>query len=206
MLQTATAPRPRLAPSLLLNAVEPLDISKADCKGFAEPTAIEGPPSPPPEKTIAAELRASPQTLQSSSGAETIAVIGVGYVGTQLVEAFSKVYPVIAYDVSKARIAQLQEQFCDQHVKCTSDANELAQARHFLISVPTLLKHDKTIDTSYLESAVATVAKYARPGGTVVVESSVAVGMTRKLVGPLAATKGLYVGMSPEVRPAYSAS
>jgi UDP-N-acetyl-D-mannosaminuronate dehydrogenase len=42
------------------------------------------------------------------------------------------------------------------------------------------------------------VEKHARPVSTVVIESSVAVGMTRSLVGPLMSTKGLKGGMSPE--------
>ena len=44
-----------------------------------------------------------------------------------------------------------------------------------------------------------TVGKVGRPGSTVVIESSVAVGMTRQLLGPLAQAKGFYAGMSPEV-------
>jgi UDP-N-acetyl-D-mannosaminuronate dehydrogenase len=59
---------------------------------------------------------------------------------------------------------------------------------------------DKTIDSSYLRNALNTVGRHARPGSTVVFESSVVVGMTRQLLGPLGAARRFFVGMSPEVR------
>ncbi|KJX99438.1 hypothetical protein TI39_contig358g00009 [Zymoseptoria brevis] len=46
--------------------------------------------------------------------------------------------------------------------------------------------------------AIHTIARHARQGVTVVVESTVAVGMTRELLSSLAATQKAKVGMSPE--------
>jgi hypothetical protein len=130
-----------------------------------------------------------------------VAVIGVGYVGEHLVESFSSQYNVIAFDISPERIADLEKTHgAGTRVKCTTRASTLREATHFLISVPTLLRPDKTIDSSYLCSALNTVAMYARPGSTVVVESSVAVGMTRALLGPIASRHRFFAGMSPEVR------
>ncbi|KAJ3532096.1 hypothetical protein NM208_g8591 [Fusarium decemcellulare] len=128
-----------------------------------------------------------------------IAVIGVGYVGEHLVEVFSKRHRVLGYDVSETRARQLsQKQPVGSRVRFTSKARELADATHFLISVPTLLLPDKTIDSSYLRSALSAVGLYARRGAIVVIESSVAVGMTRELLGPLAKERGFFAGMSPE--------
>ncbi|KAF2845796.1 nucleotide sugar dehydrogenase [Plenodomus tracheiphilus IPT5] len=127
-----------------------------------------------------------------------VAVLGVGYVGTHLVEAFAGHYQVIAFDLSEKRLAEVSRQLTGLPIQFTSNAKDISAASHVLISVPTILKDDKSIDTAYLRSAIATVEKYVRPGSTVVVESSVAVGMTRELVGPLMATKNLKVGMSPE--------
>ncbi|KAK4450919.1 hypothetical protein QBC34DRAFT_296324 [Podospora aff. communis PSN243] len=128
-----------------------------------------------------------------------VAVIGIGYVGTHLVESFASQYRVIGFDVSERRIEQLREEFDSQtHIEFTTRREHLVRATHFLISVPTLLRSDKSVDTSYLESALATVAAHARPGATVVIESSVAVGMTRALLGPLCASHNFYGGMSPE--------
>ncbi|KAK2060113.1 nucleotide sugar dehydrogenase [Colletotrichum caudatum] len=127
-----------------------------------------------------------------------VAVIGVGYVGTHLVDSFSASYDVLGFDVSERRINEIRKELPNERIRFTTCGTDLREATHFLISVPTLLKADKSIDTSYLQSAVATVAQYARPGSTVVIESSVAVGMTRSLLGPVALSRGFYAGMSPE--------
>lgn len=127
----------------------------------------------------------------------TVAVIGVGYVGEHLVHVFTHHCPVIAFDVSVARIQTLQRDDRTGAV-FTSKASDIAPATHFLISVPTLLLPNQQVDLSYLRQAIAVVTRHARPGSTVVLESSVAVGMTRTLLGPLAAEKKLHVGMSPE--------
>lgn len=131
-----------------------------------------------------------------------VAVIGCGYVGTQLIGSFSSHYDVLGFDVSKEQLRRLEEKFRGEksRVSFTLDPRNLSKATHFLISVPTLLKADKTIDTSYVRSALTNVRKYARPGSTVVIESSVAIGMTRQLLGPLAKEKYFFAGMSPEVR------
>ncbi|KAK4993559.1 hypothetical protein LTR66_005987 [Elasticomyces elasticus] len=127
-----------------------------------------------------------------------VAVIGVGYVGSHLVEAFAKVYEVVAFDISKRRAEQIAQQFQGRAVRSTSHAPDVAVADAFLISVPTMLNDDKTIDTTFLKRAVRTITQHARHGVTVVVESSVAVGMTRELLSPFIATKKFKVGMSPE--------
>lgn len=130
-----------------------------------------------------------------------VAVIGVGYVGEHLVSIFSREYTVIGYDISQARICQLQHTFSTAKgvsVSFTSNGRDVATATHFLISVPTLLLPDKSIDSSALREALGLVSKYARTGSVVVIESSVAVGMTRALLGPVAQAKEFAAGMSPE--------
>jgi UDP-N-acetyl-D-mannosaminuronate dehydrogenase len=140
-----------------------------------------------------------PDTI-SAADEPIVAVLGVGYVGTHLVSSFSSQYSVIGFDVSSERIKQMnQTNPCEDKIHFTSDPCEMRRATHFLISVPTLLRQDRTVDSSYLQSAIKTVGTYARQGATVVVESSVAVGMTRKLLGPLAVARGFFAGMSPEV-------
>lgn len=130
----------------------------------------------------------------------TVAVIGVGYVGLHLVQEFGRNHNVIAFDVSQKRVEFLEQsgEVDGLSVKLTSDQASLKHASYFLISVPTLLLADRTIDTSYIQSAIAMVTKYARPGSTVVLESSVAIGTTRKLLSPLVQSHGIKCGMSPE--------
>lgn len=115
-----------------------------------------------------------------------------------MTEEFGKRHNVCAFDVSEARIKSIAPTLAELPlVKPTFNEADLAGNEFYLISVPTLVRPDETVDTSYIESALALVSKYARPGSTVVVESSVAVGMTRSLLGPLAA-RGIKGGMSPE--------
>jgi nucleotide sugar dehydrogenase len=159
--------------------------------------------TPPGEVSEESEDLYAVHTVEAPAiDAETtplVAVIGVGYVGEHLVAEFSKHYDVLGYDVSEARVKMLSDKFVDNHrLRLTHSAKDLACATHFLISVPTLLLPDKTIDSSYLRSALAAVGVHARRGATVVVESSVAVGMTRQLLGPLAKERGFFAGMSPE--------
>ncbi|KAK0622677.1 hypothetical protein B0T14DRAFT_535794 [Immersiella caudata] len=163
------------------------------------------PATPPPELNTDSKTPSPASNLASVSGDISqdeepfVAVIGIGYVGTHLVESFASQYRVIGFDVSERRIDQLREEFdAHSHVEFTTRREDLVRATHFLISVPTLLRADKSVDTSYLESALATVAAHARPGATVVIESSVAVGMTRALLGPLCESHRFYGGMSPE--------
>ncbi|KAF0328505.1 UDP-N-acetyl-D-glucosamine 6-dehydrogenase [Colletotrichum sp. SAR11_59] len=141
-------------------------------------------------------------TIASSIDLEAeplVAVIGVGYVGEHLVGNFARKFNVLGFDVSEARVQSLEREFGpDSKAKFTSKPSDMGAATHFLISVPTLLRPDQTVDTSFLRSALKNVATYARAGSVVVVESSVAVGMTRELLGPLAQERHFFAGMSPE--------
>jgi hypothetical protein len=132
-----------------------------------------------------------------------VAVIGVGYVGLHLVTGFSKHYNVIAFDLSQKRLESVAgELLPNARLSLTSDPSRLAAATHFLISVPTLLVPGASaVDTSYLQSAIDTISIHARIGATVVIESSVAVGMTRSLLAKIVHKYHLKAGMSPEVRP-----
>lgn len=131
-----------------------------------------------------------------------VAVLGVGYVGLHLVTAFSQHYKVIAFDVNKGRLEVVKSQLSElSNISLTSDPSLLDAATHFLVAVPTpLLPHTTTIDTSIIRNALDTVCRHIRPGATVVIESSVSVGMTRSLLTDMVHTYGLYAGMSPEVR------
>ena len=132
-----------------------------------------------------------------------VAVIGVGYVGLHLVTGFSKRYNVIAFDLSEKRLESVAAELLpNPRLSLTSDPSRLSSATHFLVSVPTLLVPESSaIDTSYLQSAIDTIVVHARIGATVVIESSVAVGMTRSLLSNIATKYHLKAGMSPEVRP-----
>lgn len=156
--------------------------------------------TPPSEISETGEVYRDPKVDAIDKSIEPlVAIIGVGYVGEHLVSVFAKHYHVLGYDVSETRTQQLtKKQAPGSRARFTSRSNDLAEATHFLISVPTLLLPDKTIDSSFLRRALSVVELYASRGSVVVIESSVGVGMTRELLGPLAKERGFYAGMSPE--------
>lgn len=131
-------------------------------------------PITPPSEEINSSYFYKPEEVAFSpvTNHETplVAVIGVGYVGLHLVQAFSRCYNVIAFDTSKDRLLSVADQFSDDtRVTLTSDASQLAAATHFLVSVPTLLvPGTSVVDTSYLRSALDTISVRARVGSTYV--------------------------------------
>lgn len=126
-----------------------------------------------------------------------VCVVGVGFVGETLVREFGRVFKCIGYDISSKRVAELEKSF--KHlpkVTLTTHKENLSQATHFLISVPTPLKADRSINLTYLLSALETTLSYARPGSAIILESTVCVGTTRQF---FSAYKDIYhCGMSPE--------
>lgn len=138
----------------------------------------------------------SPEQTQNTD--TKVCVIGVGFVGEHLVDVFSKRYKVYGYDVSPQRVKAMKERFAEnKNVIIQNSQDNLDECSLYLISVPTLLTKTHEIDTSYIKSAVDIVEKYAKTGATVVMESSVSVGMTKMFLSSLR-DKGIYVGFSPE--------
>ncbi|KAF2273517.1 nucleotide sugar dehydrogenase [Westerdykella ornata] len=164
------------------------------------PEEIEWDPSTEKTRSVSpCQSVESFESLASSEAQPVVAIIGCGYVGSHLAQNFGNHFRVIALDVSETRVQQLREDpsFPSQ-VTFTTDVNDLSEVSHFLIAVPTLLREDNTINDAHLKSAIQTVQKVASRGATVVIESSVAVGMTRTLLEPLMRELGLKGGMSPE--------
>ncbi|OLL23795.1 UDP-N-acetyl-D-glucosamine 6-dehydrogenase, partial [Neolecta irregularis DAH-3] len=161
-------------------------------------SVTEFPPSPPPERYRLASLdKTSVNPLEKP----VVAVIGTGYVGSNLVKVFAEAgIDVIAHDISEPSLKNLQAQSSTlKNIRYSSAPFVITPATHILIAVPTTLLPDmKTIDTSFIQAALCTVVNHARRGATVVIESSVAVGTTRKLLAPFMQLHGFLGGMSPE--------
>lgn len=115
-------------------------------------------------------------------------------------EVFSSAFQIIGYDVSASRIEMLHLKHSrKRHVKFSNDERDLKNASHFLVCAPTTVGLDGKVDSSHVRSAIAMLQNYVNDESIVVIESTVAVGMTRELLGPLAASRGILAGMSPEV-------
>jgi nucleotide sugar dehydrogenase len=129
-----------------------------------------------------------------------VCVIGVGYVGQSLLENFGRIFDCIGYDISDNRIEELVSrrafEAISNNIHLTTDESYLSRGTHYLISVPTPLKQNNTVNLDHVRSALRTVVQYARPQCCIIIESSVPVGTTRQILGPYANV--FHCGMSPE--------
>lgn len=150
------------------------------------------------------------------NGRARLAVIGLGYVGLPLAQAFARKVNVIGYDKSTDRIDSLlhgqdpnhdiaDTQFKDLHITYTSVESDLAAAEVFIVAVPTPIDRFHKPDLTMLIAATETVAKYLRHGAMVVFESSVYPGCTEEECIPrlerisgLRCNADFAVGYSPE--------
>lgn len=129
-----------------------------------------------------------------------VCIIGVGFVGEHLASAFARKFQVLGYDVSTDRVAFLKRTHGSHpRLEFSTSPHRAASCNLFCICVPTPICADKGsgINLSYLEAAVSTIAGLAKPGAAVVVESSVSVGTTRRMLTKLR-EQGMCVGFSPE--------
>lgn len=148
---------------------------------------------------------------------ETIAVVGLGYVGLPIAVAFGALRSTIGFDIDEGRVSELQV-FHDRtrevpreelercrHLRITADDTDLAEAKVFIVSVPTPVDAAKRPDFRPLVRASQTVGARMQPGSLVIFESTVYPGATEEVCVPaLEKTSGLtynkdfFVGYSPE--------
>lgn len=147
---------------------------------------------------------------------ESVAVVGLGYVGMPIAVAFAHKINVIGFDISKAKI-ELYRNGIDPTkevgdmvikettVKFTSDETDLSSAKFIIVAVPTPVNSDHTPDLKPIESASKTVGRNLTQGSIVVFESTVYPGVTEEICVPilekesgLICGKDFKVGYSPE--------
>lgn len=80
-----------------------------------------------------------------------VAVIGVGYIGTHLIEAFSCQY-MAGLQISELHIPEPETLYKGvPHARFTMNPEDLSEATHILISLSALLPENTTINTSFLK-------------------------------------------------------
>ena len=114
-----------------------------------------------------------------------VCIIGLGYVGLPLAEAFSKSLEVIGLDVDREKLKKLNENSSNQNLIFTDRTEEISRADFVIICVPTPVTKSKEPDLSYIESAAETVGRKMQKGAVVVLESTVYPGVTEEVVKPI---------------------
>ena len=112
-----------------------------------------------------------------------VCIVGLGYVGLPLAEAFSRHIRVIGYDVDGVKVAEFSEK--EGGIEFTTDASQIKQADFVIIAVPTPVTKAKDPDLSYVMSAARTIGQNLKKGAIVVLESTVYPGATEEVVKPI---------------------
>jgi UDP-N-acetyl-D-galactosamine dehydrogenase len=148
---------------------------------------------------------------------DTIAVVGLGYVGLPLAVEFGKKYRTIGFDLSQEKVdayrrgidptgeVSAEDLKAADGLTCTTDPSALKAADFVIVAVPTPVNEAHQPDFGPLLSASDTVGRYLKRGATVVYESTVYPGATEEVCIPrLERASGLrwkrdfFVGYSPE--------
>ncbi len=158
----------------------------------------------------------------AETGRPRVAVLGLGYVGLPLAAAFAQAgFSVVGYDRDEARVRRLAAAaaggasvpdvpqaevpssplgpVADGRLRLLADPSGLCGAEVFIIAVPTPVHDDRQPDLGPLlaacdaiGAAISRQVPASAPRPLVVVESTVAPGTTRDVVGPrVAAACGL---------------
>jgi len=155
-----------------------------------------------------------------------IAVIGLGYVGLPLARLFATKFPVVGFDINKARVDQLKNghdrtlEIEDEVLKavllnntkadknglfCSYLMEDIADCNYYIITVPTPIDKNKKPDLTPLYKSSETVGKVLKKDDIVIYESTVYPGATEEECIPvLERSSGLkfnedfFVGYSPE--------
>jgi len=149
----------------------------------------------------------------------SIAVIGLGYVGLPLAHAFSKKYKVVGFDIASWRIKELNSGYdrtlelskeqvkeaLKNGMKFTDNLEDIKECDIYIVTVPTPIDRYKRPDLTPLIKASESVGKVLKKGDIVIYESTVYPGATEEECVPvlekfsgLKFNEDFYCGYSPE--------
>jgi UDP-N-acetyl-D-galactosamine dehydrogenase len=151
------------------------------------------------------------------TNSNTIAVVGLGYVGLPLAVEFGKQFPTIGFDLSQAKIDAYRrgadptgevsraDLAAATKLEVTTDAGALRRADFIVVAVPTPVDDAHQPDFGPLLGASESVGRNLRRGATVVFESTVYPGATEEICVPVIERHSgmrwrhdFFVGYSPE--------
>ena len=148
---------------------------------------------------------------------ETIAVVGLGYVGLPLAVEFGRHYATIGFDLSQKKIdayrngtdptgeVKPEELAASKGLEYTSDPAALKRADFIVVAVPTPVDEAHQPDFGPLLGASESVGRNLKRGAVVVFESTVYPGATEEICVPVIERhsgmrwrQDFFVGYSPE--------
>jgi len=148
---------------------------------------------------------------------QTLAVIGLGYVGLPLVVEFGKTIKTIGFDISVEKVDACRtghdpsrelsdaEMANAKYARYTNNPEELLEADFIIVAVPTPVDEANIPDFKPLISASTSVGRHLKKGATIVFESTVYPGATEEVCVPVIERESglkwqqdFFVGYSPE--------
>jgi UDP-N-acetyl-D-galactosamine dehydrogenase len=132
--------------------------------------------------------------VQAELGQPIVCVVGLGYVGLPLAEAFSRHFKVIGFDTNINRVEELKLNSSNQNFIITGNPQQMKEADFIIIAVPTPVIKSKKPDLSYVISAARIISRNMKAGCTVILESTVYPGVTEEVVKPILEESGLQCG------------
>lgn len=138
-----------------------------------------------------------------------VGIIGLGYVGLPLAEAFTRAgFRVLGFDIDPAKAALLErgqsyighiahDVIADMRARgfeATAQFERLEEVDAVLICVPTPLTDTRDPNLTYVTNSTRAIAERLRPGQLVVLESTTYPGTTRDVVLPILEAGGLKCG------------
>lgn len=149
-----------------------------------------------------------------------VGVVGLGYVGLPLAVAVAgKGFQTIGFDIQKKRTEmvnrgenyigdvdeeELRRRISKKKLRATTDYAEIGKCDVICIAVPTPLDKYKQPDERYVLRSSKDIARAARKGALVILESTTYPGTTEEVVAPIFRKQGftvgedLYLAFSPE--------
>jgi UDP-N-acetyl-D-glucosamine dehydrogenase len=145
-----------------------------------------------------------------NNGSAVVGVIGLGYVGLPLLNAFHHAaHRVIGFDVDTKKIQMLKKgenylkhlgetlfkpMLASGRFDATSDASRMGECDVLISCVPTPLGPHLEPDLSFIEKTTDDIAKTLRAGQLIILESSTYPGTTREIMLPRLEARGLKCG------------
>lgn len=112
-----------------------------------------------------------------------ICIIGLGYVGLELLKNFEKKnFKIIGIDLDKKKIKKIKE---TKKIKTliTTNYSHVKDADVIIIALPTPLTKSLTPDLSYIRTSLSSIKKFLKKGQLLSLESTTYPGTTEEIIG-----------------------